>query len=143
MYWPPIANDVTFTPLLSAAHARKLTTFTRTWLAMVVSTSSNTMEKLLKSELIVRFIQTRVIPEIQVINGNVIDDAKRNVVRIALELLADGGRELQLWAMSTLSHWHREVPPWKMSFEKALESMVSRSFLFTLKYILRAALTDH
>lgn len=121
---------------MSAAHSRKLTIFTRAWLAMVMSTSTNTIDKLVNAELVVRFIQTRVIPELDIIDGNGADDAKRNVARIALELLSDGGRELQLWAMSTLGHWHREIPAWKTSLEKVLESTVSRSF-FTSTFRVR------
>ncbi|KAJ7070205.1 hypothetical protein C8F01DRAFT_1246337 [Mycena amicta] len=162
-YWPRQPEDVVFTPLLSAIHARKLATFTRMALAGLhgrssVSTSPSNSTT---AEYIVHFVQTRVVPELAAIrqdsilsmkrtvtsdsttstsrlaagadNGSAVDEARRNVVGIGLELLhpGAGARELALWAMTVLSEWYRDTEGkkngWKTSIDEAVQRVISES----------------
>ncbi|KAJ7060983.1 hypothetical protein C8F01DRAFT_1058277 [Mycena amicta] len=162
-YWPRQPEDVVFTPLLGAIHARKLATFTRMALAGLRGRSSisTSPSNSTTAEYIVHFVQTRVVPELAAIrqdsiismkrtvtsdsttstsrlaagadNGSAVDEARRNVVGIGLELLhpGAGARELALWAMTVLSEWYRDTEGkkngWKTSIDEAVQRVISES----------------
>ncbi|KAJ6478741.1 hypothetical protein C8R47DRAFT_983941 [Mycena vitilis] len=127
-YWPRQPEDVSFTPLLGAVQARKLATFTRTSLR-VLRTKPRRAEE---AEFVVHFTQTRVVPELAALHSSTSAstlEARRNVVGIALELLAPGTpRELSLWAMTLLAQWYRDVKgQWKTSIDGAVQRSITES----------------
>jgi hypothetical protein len=79
----------------------------------------------MSAQLIAGYLDTRVIPEAEAINGGTINDVRRVIVRIVLQFLCtrDTG-ELTQWAASLLSHWYREEPSWKSCFESTLKALV-------------------
>ncbi|KAF7326044.1 RRM domain-containing protein [Mycena kentingensis (nom. inval.)] len=155
-HWPRPAEGRLFTPLLGAIQARKLATFTR--MALVgLRARSPTATNGTTAEYVVHFVQTRVIPELALIpetnmamkrsitvdsampanaraaeSITAAEEARRNVVGIALELLhpGAGARELGLWAMTVLSEWYRQTgkeATWKSGIESAVQRVISES----------------
>jgi hypothetical protein len=77
------------------------------------------------AELIVRLLQTRVIPEVQGIGENNASETRGNIIKIMLELICmENTKELTQWAISLICHWYREVAEWKSNFEKTLQHSV-------------------
>lgn len=70
-------------------------------------------------------LQSRVFPELRSITNHSTDDAMRNVVLIALNLVALEAKDLVNWSISTIVEWYRQMPEWKDCFEKTLKSFVS------------------
>ncbi|KAF7316109.1 RRM domain-containing protein [Mycena indigotica] len=160
-YWPRQPDNVLFTPLLGAIQARKLATFTRMGLSGLRSRPSATSYQgstTVIAEYVVHFVQTRVVPELAAIpsdsvtvakrtgttdstvptsrllpgdNISAVDETRRNVVAIGLELLhpGAGARELGLWAMTVLSEWYRDTDGkrtnWKTSIDEAVQRVIS------------------
>lgn len=102
--------------------------FTRASLALLSATAD---AKLLRNDatLIVKVLQSRVFPELRSITSHTTDDAKRNVVLIALNLVALEAKDLVNWSISTIVEWYRQMPEWKDCFEKTLKSFVSAFLL--------------
>ncbi|KAF7319126.1 hypothetical protein HMN09_00249000 [Mycena chlorophos] len=147
-YWPRQPENAVFTPLLGAIHARKLATFTRMALTALRAKSK-------VAEFLVHFVQTRVIPELAAVpaesivvvrrtattdsatarvaaaeSSSAVDEARRNVIGIGLELLnpGAGARELGLWAMTVLSEWYRNAAiKWKTSIDEAVQRVIAES----------------
>ncbi|KAF9062414.1 hypothetical protein BDP27DRAFT_1368816, partial [Rhodocollybia butyracea] len=118
-------DDVSFTPLLTAIHSRALQSFTRASLSLLSATSYDA--KLLRSDasLIVRALQSRVFPELRSITSPTIEDVKQNVVLIALNLISLDAKDLLDWSISTIVEWYRQMPDWKVCFEKSLTSLIT------------------
>lgn len=70
-------------------------------------------------------LESRVFPELRSITNHSADDARRNVVLIALHLVALEASDLFSWSISTIVEWYRQMPEWKDCFEKTLKSFVS------------------
>ncbi|KIK68470.1 hypothetical protein GYMLUDRAFT_92002 [Collybiopsis luxurians FD-317 M1] len=122
-----LPDEDTFTPLLTAIHSRALHSFTRASLALVSTPAHGA--KLLRSDaaLIVQALQTRVLPELRCITNNSADEAKGDVVLIALNVVASDAKELVDWSIATIAEWYRHMHDWKDSFEKNLKSLIMES----------------
>ncbi|THV08472.1 hypothetical protein K435DRAFT_12048 [Dendrothele bispora CBS 962.96] len=185
-YWPPPAPGEEMTPLRTAIHARILGNFTRACVGFILSTSSpsqnryqsQSLRRVKDATLVIRVLQTRVLPELEIIErdssgdggkGGVegIEEAKRSIVKIALEVAvvgwaSSGGEDdlfsegmvkstggqakeaetLQRWASEILCGWYRAGVKgrWKACFEKVFADLVSVHPWSQLLLILHALL---
>lgn len=124
MYWPIPPPNLTLTPLLNAIHTRKLSTFCRSFLSVM---SKEKVADSLTAQLVAGFLDTRVIPEAEALNGPIqeMNVARGVIVKIAMQFLCTSeAGELTHWAASLLSHWYREEPAWKKCCEATLKAMV-------------------
>ncbi|KAJ7591203.1 hypothetical protein C8J56DRAFT_858679 [Mycena floridula] len=123
-YWPLPPSGLTLSPLLAVIHMKKLATFTSASLSMLLQDPVDLSD----AQLIAGIFDTRVIPEIEVINGTNIPEVRISIVKVVLEILSlYDSRELIHWASSLVSHWYRDSPEWKRSFEQAVQDIVTTS----------------
>lgn len=111
---------------MSAIHARILATFGRASLTLLGTDYIDASATLVPAKYIIHALQTYVIPEIEIIKGESVFDARLNVVKFVLAALAmDPADELKRWANSMLSRWYLHSPQWKDALHKALQQIVS------------------
>ncbi|KAF5344076.1 hypothetical protein D9758_008878 [Tetrapyrgos nigripes] len=113
-YWPPPVEGVEMTPLQTAIHARVLSNFTRAsvWFLLSTSPSQNrnrNSRSVKDATLVVQALQTRVLPELESIELNSsgdggrggadgIEEAKRNVIKLVLEVGMIGWASSSTWS---------------------------------------------
>ncbi|KAL0573630.1 hypothetical protein V5O48_008326 [Marasmius crinis-equi] len=111
--------------------------------------------------LVIWALQTRVLPELDALEaapsgGTGVEEARRNVVRIVLELLmsrqesglgarfstGDGIGQLVSWSTSMIGGWCREKDGarWKGSFEKVMHDIVNSSQWPYILQVVRAVI---
>jgi hypothetical protein len=126
---PP--QTLALTPLLVAIHTRKLDGFCRAAVGLLQYARSSTSTGN-DAARIVHVLQTRVIPEVDGIQGREGREVETIglATRVVLELfgISAGGDETSAWAASLVYHWYVEdVQAWKTSFESTLQRFVSLS----------------
>jgi hypothetical protein len=111
-----------------AIHKRKLDIFGRAAISLL-SITSDPPTRIHDAEVIVRVLQTRVLPELEIIHGGETTEAKGHVAYIILELLSmDDAPELMRWATALVCHWYQEVKAWRLCFESSLQRLVRVGF---------------
>lgn len=110
---------------MTAIHSRALHSFTRASLALLLNLAHDAQLLRNDAALIVQVLQSRVLPELRSITSHSTEDAKRNVVLIALNLVALDANELVNWSISTIVEWYRHMPEWKDCLERTLKGLVS------------------
>jgi hypothetical protein len=116
---------VSFTPLLTAIHVRKISTFSRGVLALLLSKSRDSSTARLDAEVTYRILRTRMIPETEAISGPGAAETRGHLIRVILELMCvDSVKDIANWATTAISTWYIEAPEWKLSFEQRLQQLV-------------------
>lgn len=122
-YWNE--PQVSFTPLLTAIHSRKIGIFSRGILNLLTSKSGDPRTARLDADIALRLLRNRMLPEAQAISGPDAAGARAHLIRVVLELLcAEDSKEITNWASSTVVSWYREGAEWKLSFDKRVEQLV-------------------
>jgi hypothetical protein len=116
---------VSFTPLLTVIHVRKITTFCRGVLNILLSKSEDPNTTKLDAEASHYILRTRVVPETEAIDGPGATEARGHTIRLVLELLCiDDAKEITDWATTSIFRWYTEGSEWKSSFEQRLQQLV-------------------
>ena len=116
---------MSFTPLLTAIHVHKISTFSRGILDLLLSKSRDSSAANLDAEAAYYILHTRMIPEINAISGPSAAEARGHVIRLILELLCvDDAQEITDWATASILHWYTKATEWKLSFEQRLQQLV-------------------
>lgn len=89
----------------------------------------------LDTSFIVRFLQTRVIPEAEAVQGSSAVETRGNVVRIILELIGmEEAAPAARWGLTLVCDWYLKPTEWNSSFEKTVKHLVSLSTILTSHY---------
>jgi hypothetical protein len=79
----------------------------------------------LDAEAALRILRTRVVPEMEAINGPDVSETRGHLIRVILELFCvDDVKEVTNWATTTIYGWYREGSEWKSGFEDRLQQLV-------------------
>ena len=116
---------MSFTPLLTAIHVHKISTFSRGVLNLLLSKPRDSSATNLDAEAAYYILRTRMVPETKAISGPGAAEARGHVIRLILELLCvDDAQEITNWATASIFHWYTEATEWKLSFEQRLQQLV-------------------
>ena len=108
---------------------RKINTFGRLAL-LLTRPGSEPLDDPLASKgdaaIIFRILETRVIPELRVLDTDIVEiaDARRQVVRLTLDCLCLGGNRVVDDANTRLLEWWMESKRWKSLVEQEISDLV-------------------
>ncbi|GLB42281.1 putative ion transmembrane transport [Lyophyllum shimeji] len=125
-YWIKSPNEVKFTRLLRAIHARTLLGLSRALLS-VLSVPLDQGAAIYRAQCIARILQERFIPDIDALGDVVKSEAMINVINAVLELIhMDRAKEPTRWGVSLVKEWYREPSMWKTCLDKTLQDFISK-----------------
>ncbi|KAG6812874.1 hypothetical protein H0H92_015802 [Tricholoma furcatifolium] len=125
-YWTNRPGKTTFTPLLSAIHARTLNSISRALLS-ILSVPLDQAACLKRAQCISQILMEKLIPDIDALGDIVKPDTRVNVVNAVLELICmDRAKEPTRWGLSLVNQWFRESSVWKSSIDTTLQNFILR-----------------
>ena len=104
---------------------RRLNRFLQTLLSLfrVANESSKSLSDV---DIITRLLRTRIIPEAEAINEGNVSDTRALLVMVVLNIFSLEGSQEQECLKAIIQGWHGPGSPWKLSFEKGLQRIVSK-----------------
>ncbi|TFK72480.1 hypothetical protein BDN72DRAFT_957330 [Pluteus cervinus] len=124
-FWVVPKHNTAYTPLLSAIYSRILTLFTHASLRYIATGSVSWAAKATSTKYILHYLQTRVLPILDIIKSKSTMDARSHVVRLTWNLLnVQDGDPLKNWATSLISRWYKHSAEWKTAFGETLRQFV-------------------
>jgi len=127
-YWPTEQAN-SFTPLQMAIHNRKVHTFSRAAYALLHADDLGGEERYAVARQLTILIETRVIPEVQLLDKSLALEAGGSVVKVVIQclMLADVP-EVTRWATTKVCQWlHHPDPQWKSNMEKRMKLLMGSS----------------
>lgn len=123
--WPITPQDLALSPVLEAIHSRKLNVFARVFCSLLESTSPESNRRANDAQHVIKFLQTRVIPELDRLSAKNLE-AKRDVIKsILIMLMAENMNDVGRWCISIIRRWYRTAGSWKDNFEEGLKLVIS------------------
>lgn len=130
-YWEPSKEDVQFQSLTSSIRARAIRSFCHATLALLKKTAEHTI-RVSDSRLVVQILRTRVLAEVQALDGPGSHHAKEAVCHLILEvMMLEDSSETSQWSVGVVSRWYRGSSDMVGSFENLLRRVVSRHIVLS------------
>ena len=108
-----------------AIRVRNISTFSRGILNILLSKPGDFKTMKFDAEAAHRILHTRLIPEMEAVNGPDAAETRGYLIRVILQLLCiDDLKEITDWATTSIISWYHEGPEWKSSFEQRLQQLV-------------------
>lgn len=101
--------------------------FARVFCSLLESTSPESNRRANDAQHVIKFLQTRVIPELDRLSAKNLE-AKCDVIKsILIMLMAEDMNDVGRWCISIIRRWYRTVGSWKDNFEEGLKLVVRRT----------------
>ncbi|KAG6897033.1 hypothetical protein C0992_004506 [Termitomyces sp. T32_za158] len=127
-YWIRGPAETKFTPLLLAIYTRTLDTLSRALLD-ILFVPLDQGASLEGAQHVARLVQSRLIPDIELLGNAVKPEAKMNIVKVVLELSCmDRAIEPVQWGLSLLHTWYRGPSVWRSHLDLTLQEIASTPF---------------
>ncbi|KAG7448488.1 uncharacterized protein BT62DRAFT_929572 [Guyanagaster necrorhizus] len=124
-HWPIPPQDLALSSVLDAIHSRKLNVFTRVFCSLLESTSPESNRRVNDAHHVIKFLQTRAIPELELLSAKNLE-AKCNVIKcILIMLMAEDMNDVVRWCISIICRWYRNAGSWKDNFNQGLKHIIT------------------
>ncbi|KAH7923448.1 hypothetical protein BV22DRAFT_1015390 [Leucogyrophana mollusca] len=115
-------------PLLASIQTRKMVAFAHASARLLSATFADRAGRSEDAHMILRILNTRMVTEVSFIVGKRAADARRTVIRLALELLsATDVHDVQASAADAITQLYRSDTQWQSAFEKTIQTLISDS----------------
>ncbi|KDQ32084.1 hypothetical protein PLEOSDRAFT_1035031 [Pleurotus ostreatus PC15] len=137
-YWEPSKEDVQFQPLTGSIRARAIRSFCHATLALLKKTAEHAI-RVSDSRLVVQILRTRVLTEVQALDGPGSHYAKEAVCHLILEvMMLEDSSETSQWSVGVVSRWYRGSSDMVGSFENLLRRVsVEQEWKDVLRWLSR------
>lgn len=123
-YWPLPDPSNTLTPLMNCVHFRILRIFLGLASPLLASSSGESETFLADSDLVIRLLRSRLIPEVEAMDLTSATELRVGVIKVVTEVLRNRTSLERDFISMNLARWYQEGGPWAESINVSLTELV-------------------